>query len=94
MARFELNIYGVNDEITNTYTTEHIRWGLLVKASDLQEEIKGADQQEQIKAVNLFTLELFPGMTEDELNHADAMDVMNVFSQVGKMANKLTGKNV
>ena len=46
-----------------------------------------------MKAINKFALELFPGMTEADLRNADGMDVMNVFAQVGRMANKLNGKN-
>ena len=94
MAKFELNIYGKNDEILNTYQTDHIRWGLLVSALDLQEAIKDEAPDEQMKAINLFALELFPGMTEEELRNADGIDVMNVFAQVGRMANKINGKNV
>ena len=37
MAKFELNVYGQNDEILNTFSTDHIRWGLLLAALDLQE---------------------------------------------------------
>lgn len=94
MAKFELNIYGKNDEILNTYQTDHIRWGLLVSALDLQETIKDEAPDEQMKAINRFALELFPGMTEEELRNADGIDVMNVFAQVGRMANKINGKNV
>lgn len=94
MAKFELNIYGKNDEILNTYQTDHIRWGLLVSALDLQEAIKDEAPDEQMKAINRFALELFPGMTEEELRNADGIDVMNVFAQVGRMANKINGKNV
>ena len=94
MAKFELNIYGKNDEILNTYQTDHIRWGLLVSALDLQEAIKDEAPDEQMKAINRFALELFPGMTEEELRNADGIDVINVFAQVGRMANKINGKNV
>lgn len=94
MAKLELNIYGKNDEILSTYQTDHVRWGLLLTALDLQEKIKDSDPEQQIAAINEFALQLFPGITEAEVRNADCMDVMNVFAQVGRMANKINGKNV
>lgn len=94
MARFDLNIYGKDDEIIKSFSTSHLRWGLLVSAVDLQERIKDDSAEEQIKAINEFMLEVFPGMTEEDLRYADSMDVMNVFAQIGKLTGKLNGKNV
>lgn len=95
MAKFELNIYGKNDEIIDVFKTDHIRWGLMISALDLQEQIKDADPAEQLTAINGFAKELFAGITDEDLKNADAADVMNVFAQVGKMANKIKGsKNV
>ena len=93
MARFSLNIYGENDEITKMFQTEHVRWGLLLTALELQEKVENETHEEQIKAINKFVLELFPGITEEDLRNADGRDVINVFAQVGKMANQLNGKN-
>lgn len=93
MAKFELNVYGQNDEILNTFSTDHIRWGLLLAALDLQEQIKDAALDEQMQAMTAFMLELFPGMTETDIKHADAQDVINVFMQVSRIANKIKGKN-
>ena len=93
MARFTLNIYGENDEILKTFQTDHIRWGLLLTALDLQEKIATETPEEQIKAINQFALELFPGITEADLRNADGRDVINVFVQVGKMANQINAKN-
>ncbi len=95
MAKFELNIYGQNDEITNVYKTDHIRWGLLIAALDLQEQIKDADEAEQVVAIGEFVKEIFSGMTDEDLRNADIDDVMNVFKQVGKMSARIRGsKNV
>lgn len=94
MARFTLNIYGENDELIKVHQTDHVRWGLLIRALDLQERIADAQPEEQMKAINQFALELFPGMTEEELCMADGIDVMNVLTQVGRMAGKINGKNV
>ena len=93
MARFSLNIYGENDEITKMFQTEHVRWGLLLTALELQEKVENETPEEQIKAINKIVLELFPGITEEDLRNADGRDVINVFAQVGKMANQLNGKN-
>ena len=93
MARFSLNIYGENDEITKMFQTEHVRWGLLLTALELQEKVENETPEEQIKAITKLVLELFPGITEEDLRNADGRDVINVFAQVGKMANQLNGKN-
>ena len=93
MARFSLNIYGENDEITKMFQTEHVRWGLRLTALELQEKVENETPEEQIKGINKFVLELFPGITEEDLRNADGRDVINVFAQVGKMANQLNGKN-
>lgn len=91
MAKFELNIYGQNDEITNVYKTDHIRWGLLLAALDLQEQIKDADESEQLVAISAFAKEIFVGLTDEDLKNADSDDVVNVFRQVGRMSARLKG---
>lgn len=94
MAKFELNIYGANDEILNTYKTDHVRWGLLTRALALQEEIKDADVEAQFNALHDFVKEIFFDLTDEDLKNADAGDVINVFTQVARMAGKIKGKNV
>ena len=93
MARLTLNIYGKNDEILNTYETEHVRWALLMRALDLQDEIKDADQATAMNVLHDFVKEIFYGLTDEELNNADASDVINVVTQVSRMAGKIKGKN-
>lgn len=95
MAKFELNIYGQNDEITKTYKTDHVRWGLLMGALALQERIRDEDPAEQIAAINEFAKEIFVDITDEDLSNADSSDVISVFAQVGKMANRIkSSKNV
>lgn len=94
MAKFELNIYGPNDEILNTYKTDHVRWGLLTRALEMQEEIKDADEATQFNALHDFVKEIFYDMTDEDLKNADAGDVISVVTQVTKMAAKIKGKNV
>lgn len=91
MAKFELNIYGKDDEIINTYKTDHIRWGLLTAALALQDEIKDSSQDEQFKAISEFAKEIFFELTDADLQNADAFDVINNFKQITNMAKKLNG---
>lgn len=93
MAKFELNIYGANDEILKTHKTDHVRWGLLMRALSLQEEIKDADPEAQLNAVHDFVKEIFYDMTDEDLKNADSGDVINVVTQVSKMAGKIKAKN-
>ena len=95
MSAFELNIYGENDQILKTYSTAHVRWGLLKAALELQERIKDASLEEQFEAIHEFAKEIFGGLTDAELINADAGDVTAQFKQLTRMANKIVGsKNV
>ena len=35
MAQFELNTYGKDDEILNTFATDRVRWGVFMQALEL-----------------------------------------------------------
>lgn len=89
---FELNIYGKDDEIIKTYRTAHVRWGVFIKAVQLQEELKDANAEKQFESIAAFVRTLFDGMTDEELYLADAFDVMAVFTQLVNKA-KGIGKN-
>ncbi len=93
MAQFELNIYGENDEILKTFATEKVRWGVYLQAANLNEELASMDAVEQFGAVNAFMTKIFPTLTSEELDLADADDVMNTFRQLLKKANKIAGGN-
>lgn len=88
---FELNIYGANDEIIKTYGTNHVKWGVFIKAVQLQEELKDADAEKQFASIAAFVRTLFEGMTEEELAAADAFDVMDVFVQLVNKAKGIKG---
>lgn len=88
---FELNIYGADDEIIKTYKTAHVRWSVFIKAVQLQEQLKDADAEKQFESIAEFVRTLFDGLTEDELNKADAFDVMAVFSQLVNKAKNING---
>lgn len=97
MAKFELTIYGENDEIEKKYETEFVRWGVLMQAVELKEN--GLDDMtdvEQFKIINGFVKKIFPSLTDDELAKADMQDVMNTFKQLLRATDKIGGnsKNV
>lgn len=97
MARFELSIYGENDECLKKYETDHVRWGVLLQAVKLQEEIKGKGAEEQFAAINQFIKMIFVGLTDEELEKADGLDVVNTFNQLISAVGKINGdkaKNV
>lgn len=95
MAKFELKIYGVDDEVVNTYATNHVRWSVFLNAIKLQDKIKDKPAAEQFAAINEFIKSIFVGLTDKELEQADGMDVMNVFKQILSAANGIdSSKNV
>lgn len=80
--RFELSIYGENDEVLKKYETDHVRWGVLLKAVNLQEIMKDKTPIEQVGMVGEFVKSIFVGLTDEELEKADTNDVMNTFKQL------------
>ena len=93
MAQFELNIYGNNDEIIKTFSTDRIRWGVYMEALKLAETIDGKKAAEQFKAVNTFVKKIFPDLTDADIENADADDVMNTFRQLVNKANGIGGNS-
>lgn len=89
MAKFELNIYGENDEIIKRYETDHIRYGVLMEALEVDEKAKGKTEAEQIKAANAIVKRVFYGLTDEELMNADMNDVLNTYAQVTRQAEKI-----
>lgn len=91
MAKFELNIYGENDEIIKKYATDHIRYGVLMQALELEEQTADKPVAEQIKAANAIVKRVFHGLTDEELMLADVGDVLNTYAQVTKQAENIGG---
>lgn len=87
MALFELNIYGNNDELIKRFETDKVRWGVYLQATELSENLKGKSAAEQFKQVSTFVKKIFPGLTDADLENADADDVMNTFKQLISKAN-------
>lgn len=91
MAKFELNIYGKNDEIINKYATDNVAWGFYLEAVKASEEMEDMTAAEQFAMINGFVKRLFVGLTDEELEHASGDDVINVFNQLMRKANALGG---
>lgn len=93
MAKFELNIYGDNDEITKTYATDKVRWGVFLQAIELQDGLSAMSAAEQFKFVSAFIKKIFPDLTDADLNNADYADVFNTFKQLANTANAIGGNS-
>lgn len=88
--KFELYIYGKNDEVVKKYGTDHIRYGILEDALELQESTKG---QLKLESVNALVMRVFKGLTTEELKDADIEEVINLFKQIISLSNGLKVKN-
>lgn len=82
MAKYELPIYGEDDEIIKTYKTNVCPWGIYIKAADMQEKLQNADVREQLQSIGDMLKTVFKGLTDDELSKADSNDVVNTFKQI------------
>ena len=91
MAKYELPIYGDNDEIVKMHETNICPWAVYIQAADLQEELKDKTAREQMNAVGDILKAVFVNLTDDELMHADGMDVMSTFQQIVSGGQKIKG---
>ena len=92
MAKFELSIYGKNDEVLKKFETEHVRWGVILQAVKLQEKIKDKDSGEQLIAISDFIKSIFDGLTDTDIQKADAFDVINTFKQLISLVGNINEK--
>ena len=91
MAKYELPIYGDNDEIVKMHETNICPWAVYIQAADMQEELQGKPAREQMQAVGDILKAVFVNLTDDELLRADGMDVMNTFQQIVNGGQKIKG---
>ena len=92
MAKYELKIYGENDEIVKTYATDNVAWGFYLEAVKAAENMGDMTADEQFAMINRFIKRLFIGLTDEELeNGASGDDVINVFNQLMRKANSIGG---
>lgn len=93
MAKFELPIYGENNEVIKMHETNICPWAVYVQAADLQEQLKDKSAREQMDAVGTILKAVFVELTDAELMRADGMDVMNTFAQIVSGGQKINGGN-
>lgn len=92
MAKYELKIYGENDEVVKIYATDNVSWGFYLEAVKAQEELENMTTAEQFEMINSFVKRLFIGLTDAELEcGASGDDVINVFNQLMRKARSIGG---
>lgn len=91
MSAFELNVYGKDDEIVKTFATDRIRWGVFLLAISTHEEIAKRKPDEQYALIGEFIKKLFPGITDADIENAEARDVLNTFWLLVNKANRIGG---
>lgn len=92
MAKYELKIYGENDEVIKTYATDNVMWGFYLEAVKKSEEIEDMTTAEKFEMINSFVKRLFVGLTDEELETgASGDDVINVFNQLMRKARSIGG---
>lgn len=82
MAKFELPIYGENDEIIKVYETDKVRWGVFMQALEVSENLEKKKPAEQFVIISNFVKKIFPDLTDEHLEMADITDVLNTFKQL------------
>lgn len=93
MAKYELPIYGENDEIVKEYTSNICPWAVYIEAAEMQETLKEKTVREQMDAVGKILKAVFHGLTDAELLCADGGDVLNTFMQIVKGGQNIKGGN-
>lgn len=93
MAQFELKTYGENDEVMKTFETDRVRWGVFMQALELNDSLSDKNPAEQFNAINQFVKKIFPSLTDEDLEYADADDVLNTFKQLVSKANAIGGNS-
>ena len=93
MAKFELCIYGENDEVIKTLATEHVRFGVLEDALSMTDSAENEKKSanEQFQEVKKIVKRIFPGCTDEDLSNADTGHIFATFNQLVKYANVING---
>lgn len=93
MAKYELPIYGDNDEIVKMHETNICPWAVYIQAAEMQEKLEGKPVIEQMQMIGDILKTVFVHLTDDELMRADGIDVMNTFQQIVTGGQKIKGGN-
>ena len=91
MARFELNIYGKDDEIVKTYETERLKYGTLLQALKIAEKFDDMTNAQFVEAAQGIVKSVFVGITDEEIQCADAHDVVSIYQQVARASGGVEG---
>ena len=89
MARFELNIYGVDDEIIKTYKADRVKYGVTLEALKYAETVDNMSTVDKFLTLNKIVKRVFPGLTDEELMNTEIDDVLNVCRQVGALTGNI-----
>lgn len=93
MAKFELCIYGENDEVIKTLATDHVRFGVLEDALSMTDSAENEKKsaKAQFQEVKKIVKRIFPGCTDEDLSNADTQHIFATFNQLVKYANVING---
>lgn len=91
MAKYELPIYGEDDEIVKEYTSNVCPWAVYIEAAEMQETLEDKSTREQMDAVGTILKSVFHGLTDAELLCADGNDVLNTFLQIVQGGQNIKG---
>lgn len=91
MAKLELKIYGENDEIVKEYKTNRVRYGVLLQAIKLNDEMDDKNVGKQMSAISDIIKKVFVGITDDDLSCADVTDIFNTFTQIVNFTSEIEG---
>lgn len=89
MAKFELPIYGENDEVEVLHESNICPWEVFIRAAEIEEKLPQMSAKEQLEAVGDLVKAVFAGLTSEQLKRADALDVMNTFQQITRGGQKI-----
>ncbi|MCL2053532.1 MAG: hypothetical protein FWG90_03700 [Oscillospiraceae bacterium] len=82
MKRFELNIYGADDEILKTYSASRVKMGVFERAVILADELPKLNSSEIFEAFHELFKDIYPGLTDEDYSFADYDDILNTFSAI------------
>lgn len=82
MAKYELSIYGANDELIKRFETDKLRWGIPLKAAEIQDKLSIMTMAEQIREMSELMKLIFFGLTDEDLKYVYIDDIKNTFRQV------------
>lgn len=91
MAKFELPIYGKDDEVVKMFSTNVCPWEVYINAVDIEEQMKKMAYAEKLKAIEEILKAVFIDLTSDDLKRADAGDVVSTFLQICNGGQKIKG---